>query len=214
MPFCRVEVAVMSLVDGRLQVLLAQRTEAPHAGKWALPGGVIRIDKDDRMEDVPRRVMRERLNMELPFLRQLCTVGGKTRDERALWALSVVYRALAPATQIAATPGKRVEALRWCPVEVAEADTDLAFDHAELVAKARQATRNEVQRLELPAGFLPATFTLSELQTTLEQMQGSLLDKSSFRRKLDHWDLVEAVSGAMQEGRGRPAQLFRLKNRT
>ena len=51
MPFTRVEVAVMALIDGGLQVLLARRAEAPHAGAWALPGGVLRIDLDGNLDD-------------------------------------------------------------------------------------------------------------------------------------------------------------------
>ena len=42
MPFVRIELAVFAVADGRLQVLLGRRAEAPHAGRWALPGGVLR----------------------------------------------------------------------------------------------------------------------------------------------------------------------------
>src|SRR5258706_1133010 len=94
MPFTRLEVAVMSLIDGQLKVLLARRAEAPHAGKWALPGGVLRIDLDHTLDAAARRVMFERLGLELPFVRQLCAAGGPTRDPRAPWGLSIVYRAL------------------------------------------------------------------------------------------------------------------------
>ena len=61
MPFTRIEIAVMSLVDGELHVLLARRAESPHAGKWSLPGGVLRIDLDRSLEMGARRVMNERL---------------------------------------------------------------------------------------------------------------------------------------------------------
>ena len=83
MPFTRIELAVMSLIEDRLHVLLVRRAEAPHAGRWALPGGALRIDLDRSLEAGARRVMRERLGLELPFLRQLGAVGGPTRDPRA-----------------------------------------------------------------------------------------------------------------------------------
>ena len=50
MPFTRIELVVMSIVDGRLAVLLGKRTGAPHEGQWALPGGVLRIDLDEDLE--------------------------------------------------------------------------------------------------------------------------------------------------------------------
>src|SRR5437879_3978562 len=79
MPFTRIEIAVMSLVDGELHVLLARRAESPHAGKWSLPGGVLRIDLDRSLEMGARRVMNERLGLELRMIRQLCAVGGPER---------------------------------------------------------------------------------------------------------------------------------------
>ncbi len=211
MPFTRLEIAVMSLIDGVLQVLLARRAEAPHAGKWALPGGVLRIDLDRSLDMAARRVMNERLCLELPFLRQLCAVGGPTRDPRAPWALSVVYRALVPAEQLEPSAGKRIEALAWRPVEDAIGDKQLAFDHAALIGQSVKATREEIDALELPFEFLPQEFTLGELQATCEQLLGRRLDKSSFRRRLSDRDLVEPVEGAMRGGAFRPAQLYQKK---
>ncbi len=209
MPFTRVEVAVMALVDGGLQVLLARRAEAPHAGAWALPGGVLRIDLDGSLDDAARRVMRERLGVDLPFLRQLQAVGGPTRDPRAPWALSVVYRALTQPIEMQAKPGKRVSELRWWPADEAAANSKLAFDHAALIARAVQVTREEIEDLKLPFEFLPEAFTLGELQTCCEQFLGHRLDKSSFRRRLADCGLVEAIPGESRGGANRPAQLFR-----
>lgn len=210
MPFTRLEIAVLSLIEGELQVLLARRAEAPHAGKWALPGGVLRIDLDRSLEAAAERVMDERLGLELHFLRQLGAVGGPTRDPRAPWALSVVYRALIPEEKLKPSAGKRVEALAWRPAATAARDKTLAFDDAALIDQAVKATRAEVEALELPAGFLPEAFTLGELQTVCEQLLGRRLDKSSFRRRLADRDLVQPVKGAMRSGANRPAQVYSL----
>jgi 8-oxo-dGTP diphosphatase len=212
MPFTRLEVAVLGLVDGSLHALLARRAGEPYKGRWALPGGVLRIDLDASLDHAAQRVAQERLGCSLPFLRQLCAVGGPGRDKmRSPWALSVVYRALVDAAQLDVSAGKRVEALAWRPVDEAVADTHIAFDHASLIARAVAATREEVRALDLPGGFIPATFTLGELQALCEQMLGERLDKSSFRRRVADRDLVEPVEGEMRTGANRPAQVFRLK---
>lgn len=211
MPFTRLEIAVLGLVDGELQVLLARRAEAPHAGRWALPGGVLRIDLDASLDAAARRVMRERLELELPFLRQLCATGGATRDPRAPWALSIVYRALVRAGSVQPSAGRRIEALGWRAAADAIADESLAFDHAQLIARAVEHTRAEIERLELQAGFLPDQFTLGELQSICEQLLGRALDKSSFRRRLADRHLVEPVVGVMRIGANRPAQVYRLR---
>jgi 8-oxo-dGTP diphosphatase len=211
MPFTRLELAVLSIVDGGLSVLLGKRAQAPHPGKWALPGGVLRIDLDRNLDDAAQRVARERLGTEVPYLRQLRAVGSASRDARAPWALSIAYRALIPIESIDATPGKRLEAIRWCSVDEAMSDPKLAFDHADLIRSAAEATRSEIERLELPFGFLPEQFTLGELQACCEAILDRHLDKSSFRRRLDERDLLEPVPGEMRTGAFRPAQLYRKR---
>ena len=211
MPFCRVEIAILSIVDDYLCVLLAKRSQAPYAGRWGLPGGVIRIDLDEDLEAAVQRVARERMEVELPFLRQLCAVGGVSRDPRSKWGLSIVYRGLLPSESFDPKAGKRIEALAWRPVGEAMIDTKLAFDHALLIAQAVTATRSEIDRMELPFEFLPEEFTLGELQASCEQILGGRLDKSSFRRKLDERKLVKPIEGEMRTGAFRPAQLYRKR---
>jgi 8-oxo-dGTP diphosphatase len=211
MPFTRIELAIMSVIEGRLAVLLGRRAEAPHKGKWALPGGVLRIDLDRDLDDAAQRVARERLGVEVPYLRQLRTVGGATRDVRAPWAVGIAYRALIQIDSIDPMAGKRLEAIRWMSADDAMVDPLLAFDHADLIRSATDVTRSEIERLELPFGFLPGQFTLGELQACCEAILGRRLDKSSFRRRLDERDLLESVPGEMRTGAFRPAQLYRKR---
>jgi ADP-ribose pyrophosphatase YjhB (NUDIX family) len=208
MPFVRIELAVLSIVDGQLAVLLGKRTGPPHIGQWALPGGVLRIDLDKDLDDAAQRVAMERLGTTVPFLRQLTAVGSRERDPRAPWALSIAYRALLPVESISPAAGKRLEALEWRAADPAATDAALAFDHGDLIARAVAETRREVDEMQLPFDFLPTQFTLGELQQFCESLLGRRLDKSSFRRKLDDRCLVEAVPGAMKGGAFRPAQLY------
>ena len=83
-----------------------------------------------------------------------------------------------------------------------------------LIQQAVNATREEINRLELPFGFLPDQFTLGELQSTCEALLGHRLDKSSFRRRIDERPLIEPVAGEMRVGAFRPAQLYRKRKKT
>ena len=212
MPFCRVEIAVQSLIDQRLNVLLIRREEAPYKGFWALPGGVLRVDLDPDLGAAAVRVAKERLGIPPPNLCQMKTVGAKGRDPRgeAGWGLSVVYRALIAEDAATFTPGKRVTELRWVPVD--ELPTKIAFDHAELIAQAVNQTRSDIAKLSFPTGFVPERFTLGELQVLSEQVLGHTIDKASFRRKLRDRGLVEAIEGEQLRGSAhRPSAIFRLK---
>ena len=214
MPFTRLEVIVLSLKDGALSVLLGKREGAPYEGQWAIPGGVLRIDLDTGLDEAAARVATERLGTVPPYLRQQEATGGQMRDPRAPWALSIVYRAVADADALSVTPGKRLKALDWWPVETVEAQARPAFDHAALIRRAVQALRVEVGRLELPFGALPDRFTLTELQGWCEGMLGRRLDKSSFRRRLEEHALLEEVPGEMRTGAFRPAKLYRAAGLT
>lgn len=52
-----VDCVVFGLDDTDLKVLLIQRDLAPFRGKWALPGGFVRVDES--LEDAARRELRE-----------------------------------------------------------------------------------------------------------------------------------------------------------
>jgi 8-oxo-dGTP diphosphatase len=209
MPFTRIEIALFTVRDGELHVLLARRAEEPHAGKWALPGGVLRIYRESEvsLDAAARRVAVERLNLEIGNLRQLCAVGGPDRDPRG-WALSVVYRGLVPFERVAPSPGLRVKDLQWRPAREAADDRRLAFDHPGLIARALRALQDDINRMDLPAEFLPDAFTLSELQQICGALRGQPFDKASFRRRVA--ERVEPVEGEMRGGANRPAQVFRL----
>ena len=215
MPFVRVEPLLLSIVGGKLSVLLGRREGAPHADRWAIPGGVLRIDLDHDLNAAARRVARERLNADITGLRQFHTAGGPGRDARAPWSISVVYRAMVREDDTGALvmqPGKRMKALQWWPVD-SIADAKPAFDHAQLVANAVQALRDEVDRLQLPFDFLPTHFTLTQLQDYCATLLQRPLDKSSFRRRLREHDVVEPVPGEWRTGANRPAQVYRRRTR-
>lgn len=210
MPFVRTELVVLCVQDGDLKVLMSRRQEAPHKGLQGLPGGVLRIDLDDSLEAAAQRVARERLGQPLPNLSQLGAVGGKERDERAPWALSVVYRSLVQ-PDLRPTPGKRVVSLDWLPVGEVMGQAGFAFDHAELVTRAVADTRGQIEGLRFPAGWVPEPFTLPELQSFCEAVLGRSLDKVTFRRRIDAAGQVQALEGAQRTGGAfRPAQLYRL----
>lgn len=214
MPFTRLELVLFSSEGGRLGVLLGLRAEPPFQGMWALPGGALRIDLDADLQDAARRVARERIGAVPERLVQVGAFGGPDRDPRAEWAVSVVYRGIvgSPVSSSEATfsPGKRLEEVRWHPIETIRAMT-LAFDHGQLIEQALAALRREVRNLQLPPDLLPGQFTLGDVQAACELVLGESLDKSSFRRRVEDRQLFEPVVGAFRTGAFRPAQLYRVK---
>ncbi len=210
MPFTRIELTVLAVANGRLEVLLGRREAEPYRGRWALPGGVLRIDLDADLEAAATRTARERLNVDVAAPMLVTVAGGKKRDPRAPWSLSIVFRILVRADCLRASAGKRLGELKWMDVDEATGSSTLAFDHAALVAEAAAATRDETSRMDLPKALLPDSFTLGELQQCCEAILGRALDKSSFRRRLADRGAVEPLEGIFKGGANRPAQVYRL----
>lgn len=205
-PLVAADVALFCVDDERLRVLLVRRANAPEAGRWALPGGVLEPDRDRSLEDTARRVLRDKVRVDVPYLEQVATFSGPDRDPRG-WSVDVLFYALLPRDRVPAVAGSKTEAIEWC--NAGQPGHRLAFDHAAHLARALRTLRARVRAQSLPLHLLPGKFTLTQLQRTCEAIVGEALDKSAFRRRLrDCPDLAE-IPGEFQRGIQRPAQLYR-----
>ncbi|PWV59830.1 NUDIX hydrolase [Plasticicumulans acidivorans] len=202
-PIATVDVALFTLRDAALQVLLSRRERAPYAGEYALPGGFVHTQEDADTAATARRVLHDKAGVSSPYLEQLYTFSGRDRDPRG-WSISVVYFAVVPEQALQTLPaGSRLQAVDTLPA--------LAFDHVAIVRKALARIRDKATYSSLPAFLLPETFTLPELHAVYGQVLGSTLDPASFRRKIESQGFIEPVPGARSQTRStRPAQLYRL----
>ena len=203
-PLVMVDTALFTILDERLCLLLTRRKEPPFERELALPGGFVHIDEDADTEAAARRVVRGKIGFDAPYLEQLFTFSGATRDPRG-WSVSVAYYALIPASLL-----DRSQTAEAFPVEALPA---LPFDHDRIVAKAIERLRGKATYSSLPVFLLPATFTMNELHRIYEQTIGVRLDKASFRHKILEQGIIDPVPSQFRIGAHRPAQLYRLANR-
>lgn len=207
LPLTTVDVVVFTLLDDELCVQLVPRPEHPHRGAWALPGGFIDIHLDGDLEATARRVLGSKTGVATPYLEQLGGFGNGTRDPRG-WAATFVYFALLNIDTVDGSPTEG----RWWPLHAEGVDTELAFDHAALLAAALERLRSKVSYSSLPVHLLPDRFTLSRCQRVFEIVLGHELEKSAFRRRLRDAGLVERIPDAFERGSNRPAALYRLRD--
>ncbi|MBT2508309.1 NUDIX hydrolase [Streptomyces sp. ISL-98] len=208
-----VDLAVFTVREGRLHVLLIRRGQAPYAGAWALPGGFV-LPRESA-ELAARRELAEETGLSdesaaALHLEQLRTYSEPDRDPR-MRVVSVAYAALVPDLPEPRGGGDAVHA-QWMP---ADAPLELAFDHARILADARERIGAKLEYTCLATAFCPPEFTLGELQQVYETVWGVELDRPNFRRKvLASPGFVEPVEGAPRRtgGRGKPAALYRAGN--
>jgi hypothetical protein len=87
----------------------------------------------------------------------------------------------------------------------------LALDHRRILASALGRLRGKLRYRPVIFELLPGTFTLLQLQRTVEALAGVRLHKQNFRRLVEQGGLVEGT-GRLEAGTGgRPAELFRFR---
>jgi 8-oxo-dGTP diphosphatase len=205
-PIVNADVALFTLQEMALKVLLIQRANNPSPGGWALPGGILDPTCDNSLDDTALRNLATKTKVTLAHLEQVVTHSGPDRDPRG-WSISTLYFALFPSDQVTAVAGTKTEAIEWCDPE--HPGHRLSFDHDQMLVEALAALRGKVIRGALPLHLLPHRFTLTDLQNACEAILARVLDKGAFRRQLKGSPHLVAIPGAFQRGPQRPAQLYR-----
>lgn len=212
-PLTTVDVVIFTVQDDQLQVLLVKRPDGlaePFPNTWALPGGFVDVKKDDSLEACARRKLLDKTGVKSPYLEQLGSWGGKTRDPRG-WSATHAYFALLPADSVQLAQDE-VKPARWHPVDAQSPRKRLAFDHGDILQAALERLRSKVEYTSLPAFLLPEPFTLPQLQKVYEVVLGRAIDKSGFRTRALAADFLKE-DGFLDVGSPRPAMGYRLKQR-
>jgi 8-oxo-dGTP diphosphatase len=203
-----VDVALLTIRDARLRLLLVEPDTPELAGLWALPGR--RVRDDESLDDTSHRALRELAGITAPHahLEQLRTYGDPSRDPRGR-VVSVAYLALTPTTD---DPPPDRSARLFDVGDVGTYDLRLAYDHDRIVTDAIERARSKLEYTALATAFVSEPFTLAELRRVYEAVWGVDLDAANFRRKVvSTVDFVVPAEGLAKPGPGggRPAQLYR-----
>ena len=110
-----VDLAVFTVRDGALHVLLVERGQEPYAGRWALPGGFVL--PDESAEEAAGRELAEETgiaDVARLHLEQVRTYSDPGRDPR-MRVVSVAFAALVPDPPQVSGGGDAARAA-WLPV--------------------------------------------------------------------------------------------------
>ena len=117
--------------DSQKKLLLIQRKHAPFAGYWALPGGF--VDEQESPDDAANRELQEETGVFSVKMTQFYTFGTPHRDPRG-WTISIAYWAIINIAEHRTEAADDAAAVAWFALD--ELPQNLAFDHAEIIAKA------------------------------------------------------------------------------
>lgn len=88
----------------------------------------------------------------------------------------------------------------------------MALDHRRILATAAARLRAKIKYRPVVFELMPGSFTLLQLQRTVEGVAGRAVHKQNFRRLVEGQQLVEETGATAADTRGRPARLFRFRH--
>lgn len=130
------DVALLTTVEGRLGVVLVQRSSDPYRGHWALPGGFVDIDED--LEPAAIRELGEETGLQPGKLTQLGAYGAPGRDPRMRVVTVVFWTHVADLGQ-PKSGDDAADARIWDLDDVLADPSMVAFDHHLILSDVRSA---------------------------------------------------------------------------
>ncbi|PBB54798.1 MULTISPECIES: hypothetical protein [Mesorhizobium] len=88
----------------------------------------------------------------------------------------------------------------------------MVADHRRIVATGIARLRSKIKYRPVVFELMRPTFTLLQLQRTVEALAGRLIHKPNFRRLIEQQELVEETGETTAETGGRPAKLYRFRH--
>ncbi len=130
--------------------------------------------------------------------------GSSWNEERVLER----YELLFEAGLIPEAMGQAGEAVS---ADFAATGEPMALDHRRVLATAIGRLRGKIKYRPVVFELMPPTFTLLQLQRTVEALSGTRLHKQNFRRLVAQQGLVEETEAVTSGATGRPARLVRFR---
>lgn len=205
-PLVACDCIVLNIQDNKLKVLLIKLNREPFGGNWALPGGLIKTNETLRQTALRHLNLTEQSAKKI-YLDQLWAYSDIKRDPRQR-VISIAFLGIArQQNSIKLIKSEAYSEAKWFPRDQLP---KMAYDHEEMLAWAIKRIQQKAERSIITLAFLPAKFTLTQMQKIYETVVGDSLDKRNFRKKIIALGLVMPLKKQLFEARGRPAKMFRV----
>lgn len=203
-----VDVVIFSIFDHDLQVLLLEPKDSVLNGKWAIPGGLVKLD--ETLDDAVKRHLLAKTGMSDVYLEQLYTFGAIDRDPQGR-VVSVAYTALCRKEKVHPVTSDRYNKIEWFPMGDLP---ELGYDHSQILKVAQERLKAKLSYTNVIRHLLPDEFTLTQMQSYYEYILGHKLDKRNFRKKILSLGLLKQTEKMTKGNANRPAMLYSFQKNT
>jgi len=203
-PSVTVDMIIFTIIDKDLKILLVRRKFNPFKGKWAIPGGFVRIDES--LEQAVNRELLEETGVKNVYLEQLYTFGDIKRDPRGR-VITIAYMALINSLELKLKASTDASDAQWLSVNNVPS---LAFDHKKILDYALKRLRWKFEYTTVAFSLLPKKFTINKIQTIYEIVFEKKFDKRNFAKKILYLNLLKG-EGIKKDVSHRPPMIYSLK---
>lgn len=163
--------------DGtRLNVLLIERGIEPFKGRWAFPGGFLKMDETALMG--AKRELFEETGLKEAYIKQFHAFSDPNRDPRER-VITIAYYALVRISEVKG--GDDAAKAEWFSLDHVPS---LAFDHDLILRQALAELRKQIHFEPIGFELLPEKFTMTQLQHLYEAILDVKFDRRNFYSKM------------------------------
>lgn len=189
--------------DGQeLKVLLIKRGVEPYKGKWALPGGFLRMN--ETIEACASRELKEETTLENAYMTQFGIYSDVERDPRGR-VITTAFYALVPMSAVHGEDD--ADEANWFSVNKVPA---LAFDHDRILRDATNHLREDLHFRPIGFELLPEKFTIRQLQRPYEAILGVHFDRRNFMKKMVATGILDITQEKEIAPDHRPAAFYKF----
>ena len=187
--------------DGtRLQVLLVQRGIDPYKGRWAFPGGFLKMDES--CEQGALRELQEETGLTGAYIEQFHAFSDPLRDPRER-VITIAYYALVKIQEVQG--GDDADRADWFALDEVP---PLAFDHDMILREALKRLRERIHFEPVGFELLPEKFTMKQLQNLYEAILDVHFDRRNFTKKMLHFNILNQLDETTRPTPKREAFLY------
>jgi 8-oxo-dGTP diphosphatase len=200
-----IDCVIFGFHENELKVLLLQ---AKYAGQWALPGGFIL--QSEHMDDAARRILQERTGVNTIYMQQFHVFSQPDRSTKKInkqflknvgitleesWMferfITAGYSALTDFTKVLPVADTFSDACQWFNIHTIP---EMILDHQDILAKALENLRLQLNYHPVGYNLLPEKFTMPELQKLYETILDRNLDRRNFQRKITGTGILKRLN--------------------
>ena len=201
-PSVTTDCVIFGFDGAKINVLLVERGINPYKGRWAFPGGFMRMDESALQG--AKRELYEETGLKDAYIHQFHAFSDPLRDPRER-VITIAYYALVRISEVKA--GDDAAKAQWFPLDKVPS---LAFDHDQILREATIALRRQIHFEPIGFELLPEKFTMTQLQHLYEAILDVKFDRRNFSNKMLHLGILTQLEETVTLPNKKEAFLYKF----